>query len=347
MRSDDVQPLGRAVGLVAVLVALLSMLQSVQAGPARADSTEYRALTPVRILDTRLGTGGWRGLVPGGTTVQLTVTGASGIPGDAQAAALNVTVTSGTQGGWVTIFPCGQAVPNASSLNYLPGQTVANMVIAKIGSSGRVCLRPSGTTHLIVDANGYFPAGTSYLPLQPARAADTRNGTGVRPGPVPAFGVLAVPVAGRYGVPADAAAVSMNVTVTVPSTGGWAAVFPCGAPRPNASNLNFVAGQTVANAVLSEVGTGGSICFFTSARTQVLVDVNGAFAADTSYIPFSPERLLDTRQDPVGPLLPTEVLVLTVADPGELAVISLNVTATEPGWPGWLTVFPCDRAELC
>jgi hypothetical protein len=52
-------------------------------------------------------------------------------------------------------------------------------------------------------------------------------------------------------------------------------VYPCGSPRPNASNLNYSAGQTVANAVISNLGSDGSICIYNSAATQLLVDING------------------------------------------------------------------------
>ena len=80
------------------------------------------------------------------------------------------------------------------------------------------------------------------------------------------------------GVAVDASAVVLNVTVTEPVGAGFVTVFPCGSPRPLASNVNFVAGATVANSVVSGVGAGGRVCLFTSAQTQLVVDVNGFFA---------------------------------------------------------------------
>jgi hypothetical protein len=96
---------------------------------------------------------------------------------------------------------------------------------------------------------------------------------------VPAGGLLRVPVAGRGGVPAGAGAVSLNVTAVQGAGPGWVTVFPCGAARPLASNLNFVAGQTVPNAVLSKVGADGAVCLFASAATHLVVDVNGSFGS--------------------------------------------------------------------
>ena len=72
-----------------------------------------------------------------------------------------------------------------------------------------------------------------------------------------------VQVTGRGGVPADAAAVVLNVTVVQARAGGYVTVFPCGESIPNASNVNYVAGQTVPNAVVAKVGVGGKVCVFT------------------------------------------------------------------------------------
>jgi hypothetical protein len=90
--------------------------------------------------------------------------------------------------------------------------------------------------------------------------------------------VTVLPVAGRGGVPVDAAAAVLNVTVIDAQAAGFVTVFPCGGGQPNASNVNFVAGQTVANAVVAKVGVGGRVCVFTSATVELIVDVNGYFS---------------------------------------------------------------------
>ncbi len=75
----------------------------------------------------------------------------------------------------------------------------------------------------------------------------------------------------------DAAAVTLNVTSTGSLAAGFVTVYPCGAPRPNTSNLNFAAGMTVANSVTTGVGAGGAVCIYNSAPTHVIVDVGGYF----------------------------------------------------------------------
>ena len=78
------------------------------------------------------------------------------------------------------------------------------------------------------------------------------------------------------------AMVAMNVTVTNPSAHAYLTVFPNGEPVPNASNLNFVAGQTVPNLVLARVGQDNSVNLSINAGTaDVVADVVG-WVADAS-----------------------------------------------------------------
>src|ERR1700692_4901979 len=87
----------------------------------------------------------------------LTVAGRGGVPVDAEAVVLNVTVTEALGPGFVTVYPCGSERPTASNLNYVVGSTMPNAVIAKVGANGQVCLYTLAPVHLIVDVNGYFP----------------------------------------------------------------------------------------------------------------------------------------------------------------------------------------------
>ena len=67
----------------------------------------------------------------------------------------------------------------------------------------------------------------------------------------------------------------LNVTVISAAASGFVTVFPCGAALPEASNLNFDAGDTIPNAVVAKLGAGGAVCVYTSAPAGLLVDVNG------------------------------------------------------------------------
>ncbi len=243
---------------------------------------------PKRLADTRPGestvdgqfAGG--GKLKAGVPLQLKVAGRAGVPSDAASVVLNVTVTNPVAPGNVTVYPCGQSVPLASNLNFVPGQTVPNAVVAKVGASGKVCINSIVATDLVVDVAGYFPTLTAFVPLSaPKRLADTRPGESTVDGQFAGGGKLkaGVPlqlnVAGRAGVPSDAASVVLNVTVTEPVGPGNVTVYPCGQSVPLASNLNFVAGQTVPNAVVAKVGAGGKVCFNSTMATHLVVDVAG------------------------------------------------------------------------
>ena len=150
----------------------------------------------------------------------------------------------------------------------------------------------------------------------------------------------------------DATAVSLNVTVTEPDQPGFVTVYPCGT-LPTASSLNFVAGQTVPNAVLAPISGRGTVCFHSNTRAHLLADVNGWFEAGSGYTSLTPQRVFDTRPDEpavlnvgrtkIGPgrILEIDVRSLAAVPDSGVSAVSLNVTATQPDGSGFVTVYPC------
>ena len=251
---------------------------------------QLRPLTPARLLETRPGMepgtvddlfeGG--GTLGAGGTLQLEVAGRGGVSPFAVAAVLNVTVTEPVAPGFVTVFPCGQPRPIASNLNFAAGQTIPNAVIAELGDDGRVCLYSLVTTHLIIDVNAYYPPLSGYTPANPARIMETRptepltvDGLSHGAGLLPSGTTTELQVGGRAGTPADATIATLNVTVTGPTDPGYVTLFPCGSPRPNASNLNHGRGETIPNLVVTKLGAGGKVCIFNLTATHLVVDLNG------------------------------------------------------------------------
>lgn len=337
-------------------------------GPAVAAGSGYVPLaTPTRILDTRpdgatadgqFAQGGQR---PTTSTLALTVAGRADVPADAVAVVLNVTVTTANGPGFITAYPCGAAQPTASNLNYIAGRNIPNLVVAKLGTGGQVCLYNTEPVHLIVDVTGYFPGADSYAPLvAPARLLDTRLDGSTVDGVLAQGGILAggsvqcVQVTGRAEVPSGAATAVLNVTVDGPQASGFVTVFPCGTAIPTASNLNDVANQTIPNAVVAKIGAGGSVCLYTSAATHLIVDIAGYFADQSVVVPLAtPARLLDTRADGItfdgafarGGLRPTGgTLQLSIAGranvPAGASSVILNVTVDGPQVGGFATVYP-------
>ena len=216
--------------------------------------------------------------------------GTRGIPADATAVVLNVTAVEPTASGYVTAYPSGTGRPTASNLNFVPGQTRPNLVLVKVGTGGRVRLfNSSGTTHLVADATGYFRAQSTMLgggemqALSPTRILDTRSGLGGS-SKVGGGQEAALRVTGIGGVPSlNVDSVVLNVTVTEPTASGFVTVYPSGTSRPNASSLNFVAGQTVPNLVVAKVGSNGVVNLFNSAgSTHLVADVVGWYSG-TSF----------------------------------------------------------------
>jgi sugar lactone lactonase YvrE len=307
---------------------------------------------PTRVLDTRSGVGTAAGKVPKAGTVEVSLSGVAGIPADASAVVLNVTATEPEAPGYLTVYPCGSAPPLASNLNYAVGQNVPNLVIARLGAAGKVCIYTYATTHIVADVSGVFPAEHAYQPLNPVRVVDTRAGVGAPAAKVRANGLLTVDVTGN-GVAKDARAVVVNVTATDAGAPGYLTVYPCDQPRPLASNVNYVAGQNVPNLVTAAVSPTGTICIYSLAATDVIVDVNGWYPRASAYEAVSPIRILDTRDgtgtDAAGQVPASGTVVLHVAGvngvPDDAKAAVLNVTVTEPEAAGFVTVYPCGQPQ--
>jgi uncharacterized repeat protein (TIGR01451 family) len=119
----------------------------------------YFTVTPCRVLDTRLAAGSLGGpALAAGTTRTFPVTGHCGIPANATALSINLTVTGSTAPGFLIARPTGTST-NVSTINYGSGQTRANNAVIALSGSGELDLRcgqASGTVHAIVDVSGYF-----------------------------------------------------------------------------------------------------------------------------------------------------------------------------------------------
>lgn len=244
----------------------------------------FTGVTPTRIMDTRADStvGPYSTPFAGAAKDRaLDVTGGV-VPDDATAVVVNVTGLRASETTHLTVYPDGEPRPIVSNLNIGFGHVVPNLVMVKVGTGGNIrVFNNSGSADAIVDVVGYYRAGAGgkfRATSQPTRILDTRSGVGTAVGPVAAGpgGVRTLLVGGANGVPANATAVLMNVTVTSPTTPSHVTVFPDGVAMPVASNLNFSAGQTVPNLVMVKLGTGGRLKVFNNAgNVDVIADVAG------------------------------------------------------------------------
>ena len=175
-------------------------------------------------------------------------------------------------------------------------------------------------------------------PSCPSASWTPAPGTGTTAAPLGGGETRALQVAGQAGIPADAVAVALNVTVTEPTAAGYVTVWPAGAAMPTASNVNFVAGQTVANMVTVGLGTGGQIDLFNFAGdSQVVVDVTGWYTG--GFHPVVPVRVMDTRAGLGG-------ATFQAGESRELDVSAAGVPAGAIGVVANVTVAGATRRDL-
>lgn len=340
-----------SVSLTVIDAAADSATTSVAATTAGSDYTAYG---PLRLLDTRYGTGGVSTPLTSTAPIRLKIAGNGSIPADVTAVAMNVTVTNSTGSGNVAVNPDGQTPSGTSNLNYSAGQTVANMVIVPVGSDGYVSFTKQGpgSVALIADVSGYYTQtdAAGYTATSPTRILDTRNGTGGVSTPLTSTSPIKLQVAGNGSIPADITAVAVNLTLTSSTGGGNVVAWPDGAAQPTASNLNYSAGQTVANAAIVPVQDGYiDLAKQGSGGVAMIVDVEGYFtsgAGSSAYLPITPSRLFDSRKLSNGKLpagysydLPIDQDTSGDVLPGVTALV-LNSTVTNVTAGGYLTVFP-------
>lgn len=303
--------------------------------PTPTGTAGFVAVDPVRLLDTRIA-GPTSARLSAGGRLALDL-GGIGVPAGATAVALNVTAVGAANNGYVRVYSCSSAEPTTSNVNQTPGRTQTNSVIVPVGN-GNICFRSSTAVDIVVDLNGWLTT-TSDVGLQPMRSqrlVDTRTGQGgnVR---LHAGQTIKVPVVDS-GSPATA--VALNVTAVVPSAEGFVTVWPCGVAQPNVSNLNPEPLVTQPNLVDVRVGTGGSVCIYTSQETDLVVDILAQFVpgAAARYSALPPQRLLDSRTSDIPRHASNLAYVFAT---GSVVAAQVNLTATGADAPGYLTDYPC------
>jgi len=342
-----------AFGVVVAACSLVMVGSSPPSGaivqpPCCIDSfngSAFHGVAPVRILDSRTGTGGWNARLQAGQPQLLSIAGVGTIPTTAHAVALNVTVTGSSAGSFLTVYPEGIAQPNTSDINFGPGETIPNAVTVGLGDNGGIAVANAvGSVDVVIDLVGWYSQvgadGDSFFATVPTRLLDSRTATGGWSGALPAGDAASRPLSVTQGAVASTAT---NVVLTVTATQGTANSFltawPTGGARPTASFVNFARGQTIANTVTVPVGANGTISLFNAAgAVQVVVDVVGYFdpAAGGRLHVLDPRRLFDSRvpvgvPGPWGPAqtqqVPMPPFVIGNAYPTHTAYL-MNITAT-------------------
>jgi hypothetical protein len=316
----------------------------------------FIAVTPCRIADTRNPNGAFGGpSLSGGVARGFTIPdSACGIPATAQAYSMNATVVPKVKVGFLTMFPCGQALPLASTLNSIDGRIKAGAAIVPAGTNGGVCAYSTDDTDLVIDIDGYFVPATdasalAFFPLTPCRLVDTRGPAGALGGPaLVGSATRTFPIlSSSCNVPAAAQAYSLNFTSVPQGNLGFLTTWPAGQTQPLVSTLNAPTGAVTANAAIVPAGTNGDVSVFVTNDSNLVIDINGYFApmntGGLSLFSLTPCRVLDTR-NPSGSPAFSGTLNANVAGSGCGAPVTaqsfvLNATVVPPGPLGFLTLW--------
>ncbi len=356
------------ITIAAVLVQFLGLVPAIAA--TAASSAASATLTsagssffpagPVRLMDTRSGTGGTTGPVAAGATVTLQVAGVGGVPSSGvTSVVLNLTAVSPSGSGFLEAYPDGTTAPTVSDVSFGGGLNTANMITVPLGADGKVAIfvGGGGSVQILADLAGYFSdsatGGSIFFPAGPVRLMDTRSGTGGTTGPVAAGATVTLQVAGTSGVPSSGVtSVVLNLTAVSPSGSGFLEAYPDGTTAPTVSDVSFGGGLNAANMITVPLGADGKVAIFVGGggSVHILADLAGYYsaAAGSAFFPAGPVRLMDTRTGTggtTGPVAAGTTVTLQVAgvsgvpSSGVTSVV-LNLTAVSPSGSGFLEAYP-------
>ncbi len=241
-------------------------------------------LPAVRIVDTRNDDAPGGRLAPGAVR-RVDVRAHPAIPDGVDAVTATLTVTAPDGAGYLTAWPCDQARPTTSVLNFRGGEDVANQLTVGLSDVGELCLWSSVATDVLVDIGMWIGAGAQngYIPGSDRRVVDTRS-----PAAAPAGRVdgsrLRVQFGDDHGVSSTAVAVTLNVTATGAERAGFLTAYPCDQPQPNASNVNYAPLRDAANQVTVALAADRSVCIAADGPTHVLVDLVGSWEPNSQLI---------------------------------------------------------------
>jgi spore germination protein YaaH len=252
-----------------------------------ATGDTYHPIDPARVLDTRHSVG-LKGKFVANAHRTFQVGGVGAVDAHATAVTGNLTVTNSTNGWAAFVGPDPIDKPTSSTINFKKGQVVANNLTVPLSATGTLSATfmstKGSTTDLVFDVTGYYAAdatGVRFVPITPARLLDSRIGVGLA-GKIKANAPRTFQINSRVSLPANATAISGNVTV-VNETGSWAVyVGPIQIVKPTTSTLNFRRGDVRANGLTVILGGNPgslSVTYMSSAgnTTDLVLDVTGYY----------------------------------------------------------------------
>jgi hypothetical protein len=354
--------LGRVALALAGLLVSAAGVVLVPSSPVWADAAgvggDFVPVPATHLLDTRSGLGGTAGVRGAGSTTTFQVLGVSGIPSaDVSGLVVDVTAVGPTALTQLTVWPDGSTRPSTSNLSAVAGSVLSTTAVVPVGASGKLSVyNAAGSTHIIVDVQGYFrtvsgaPGQGGFVPVTPERLVDTRSGLGAPKAPLPANGTVTVTIGDGSPVPVIASAF-LNVTVFGASGAGWLSLCPSGETSCG-SGMDYPAGTTSVGMPV-KLGPDGKISLKSNIAINVVIDVEGYFAAQpdqgAGLRTLSAVRLLDTTatNSPIPASGTVDVAIGGTNGLPTRAVAGavLNLTAVTPAGSGYVGAWPAGAIE--
>ena len=285
---------------------------------------------------------------------------AGSIPGAGGTITLSVTAAAGCN--WMAYSGSSAAIISSGSSGVGNGSVSITFGANTTGSTINLALTIAGQ---VIDLTQAVDPPLAFYTLAPCRVADTRAGNGFSD----AFGPPSLaggatrnfPIpSSSCNVPSNAQAYSFNITVVPPGPLSYLTAWPTGSPLPVAATLSSLAGNVVGNAAIVASGTAGSISLYASNPTDVVIDINGYFAApaeqEQAFYPVTPCRIADTRTGSGFTTSFGSPALVAVATrdfpvqqsacgiPTTAQAYSVRMTAVAPGPLGYLTAWPAGQS---
>jgi len=305
--------------------------------------------TPIRVYDTRNPTGSAQltGLqrdaqqrAAADRSFGFSSFGSRGVPANASAVAMNLTLAGQNSWGFVTAWPGHLTRPDTSNLNHGAAGSIANSALVHLGPSQEMKLYSYAAAHHLGDLTGWFaPGGAGFVPTTPRRLLDSRSGP-----PIASESSRQIIAAPQNGESALAIGV-----VALSSSPGFFTIYPCDQPRPDTSVINFGANDIVSGSMIVPTGPGG-VCAYSYGESHILVDLYGTFKANqgAEFQAVTPIRVIDTRSTSgrwVGRVPHQTTARINLRDmpnfPSNATAVSLNLTAVSPAADGFASIGPC------
>ena len=317
-----------------------------------AGNLHYVPVTPRRVLDTRAG-----GALRAGTSRLVRLVAS---PAGHRMALVNITVIGPTTGAFISMWHPRTTRPAVWTASAAAGTSSATAAVVPVDAEGNVLLYTGATTNVVVDLMGFFDTSAGGVSragrfgvLTPTRVVDTQIAASGSNAYTRTSSIVNVPIAGRFGVRASAAAVALNVTAVAdrPGSGGNVVAHGHGTAPPPVSHLSVGAsGDARTNLVVVPVGADGSVDLRLSGSVgDVVVDVVGWFTDGTAasarlgtYVALPATLIADSRSARGFARLPAggAGTVNPTVVPDSAIAVSQQVFMWNPGGAGRVVAFP-------